>query len=30
MPQALLDSRRGKKYRLMRCLGCEKLSWSEE
>ena len=30
VPQALLDSRQGKNYRLIRCLGCEKLSWSEE
>ena len=30
LPQALLDSRRGKKYRLLRCQGCEELSWSEE
>jgi hypothetical protein len=30
MPEALLDSRKGKNYRLVRCLGCEKLSWSEK
>ena len=28
-PQALLDSRQGKNYRLVRCLGCEKLDWAE-
>ena len=25
VPQSLLDSRDGKKYRLLRCIGCEKL-----
>jgi hypothetical protein len=27
---AVLDSRQGKNYSLLRCLSCEKLSWTEE
>jgi hypothetical protein len=26
----VLDSRRGKKFRLIRCLSCEKMDWHEE
>jgi hypothetical protein len=26
----VLDSRQGKNYSLLRCLSCEKLSWTEE
>jgi hypothetical protein len=29
-PMALLDSRQGKSFRLLRCLSCEKMSWSED
>ena len=29
-PMPILDSRQGKNFRLFRCLGCEKVSWSEE
>jgi hypothetical protein len=29
-PMAVLDSRKGKKFRLIRCLSCEKLDWAEE
>jgi hypothetical protein len=25
----ILDSREGKNFRLIRCLGCDKLSWIE-
>jgi hypothetical protein len=27
---AILDSRLGKNYSLLRCLSCEKLSWTED
>jgi hypothetical protein len=27
---SLLDSREGKNYRLLRCLSCEKVGWTEE
>jgi hypothetical protein len=27
-PMTLLDSREGKNYRLLRCLSCEKMSWT--
>jgi hypothetical protein len=26
----VLDSRRGKNFRLIRCLSCEKMDWHEE
>jgi len=29
-PVAILDSRQGKSFRLLRCLRCEKASWIEE
>lgn len=29
-PLPILDSREGKNYRLFRCLGCEKVCWSQE
>jgi hypothetical protein len=29
-PVAILDSRQGKNFRLLRCLRCEKVSWTEE
>lgn len=29
-PLALLDSRQGKNFRLMRCSDCNKMSWTEE
>lgn len=28
-PMTILDSREGKNFRLIRCLGCDKLSWIE-
>lgn len=30
IPMTILDSRQGKNFRLIRCLGCDKLSWKEE
>jgi len=27
---AVLDSRQGRSFRLIRCMGCEKLDWAEE
>ena len=29
-PVEILDSRQGKNVRLLRCLSCEKTSWTEE
>ena len=29
-PMAILDSRQGKHYRLVRCAACERMSWDEE
>ena len=29
-PVAILDSRQGKNFRLLRCLSCEQTSWAEE
>ncbi len=29
-PMNVLDTRQDKNYRLLRCISCEKLSWSEE
>jgi hypothetical protein len=29
-PMALLDSRKGSHFRLIRCVTCEKLDWKEE
>ena len=29
-PLRLLDTRNGKSYRLLRCVSCEKMSWTEE
>ena len=29
-PMPILDSRQGKNFRLLRCLSCEKVSWTDE